>query len=58
MVQKRHPQDCSHPPPPEPPKTTSHKKQKGDGVEIQIGLGKKVKVTRGDIFHVLSPSQQ
>jgi hypothetical protein len=46
------------PPPPQPPKTTSHKKQKRDGVEVQIGLRKRVKVTHGDIFHVLSPNQQ
>jgi hypothetical protein len=49
----------SPPPPPPliPPKTTSHKKQKRDGAETRIGLGKWIKVTHGDIFHVLSPNQ-
>jgi hypothetical protein len=42
----------SPPPPPPPPKTTSRKKQKRDGAETRIGLGKRIKVTRGDIFHV------
>ncbi len=46
------------PPPPPPPKTTSRKKQKRDGAETRIGLGKRIKVTRGDIFHVLSPNQR
>ena len=41
-----------------PPKTTSRKKQKRDGTETRIGLGKRIKVTRGDIFHVLSPNQR
>ena len=46
------------PPPAPPPKTTSRKKQKRDGAEVRIGLGKRVKVSRGDIFHVLSPNQR
>ncbi len=45
------------PPPPPHPKTTSHKKQKRDGAETRIGLGKQMKVTHGDIFHVLSANQ-
>jgi hypothetical protein len=48
----------SPPPPPPPPKTTSHKKQKRDGAETRIGLGKRIEVTRGDIFHVLSSNQR
>jgi hypothetical protein len=48
----------SPPPPPPPPKTTSHKKQKRDGAEIRIGLGKQIKVTHGDIFHALSANQR
>ncbi len=45
-------------PPPPPPKTTSHKKQKRDRAETRIGLGKWIKITCGDIFHVLSPNQR
>jgi hypothetical protein len=41
-----------------PLRTTSHKKQKRDGGETRIGLGKRIKVSRGDIFHVVSPNQR
>jgi hypothetical protein len=46
------------PPPSPPPKTPSWKKQKRDGAETRIGLGKWIKVSRGYIFHVLSPNQR
>jgi hypothetical protein len=41
-----------------PPPTTSRKKQKRDGGDVRIGLGKRVKVRRADLFHTLSGEQR
>lgn len=41
-----------------PPKTTSRKKQKSQGNELRIGVGKRVKIKRSNLYHILRTSEQ
>jgi hypothetical protein len=41
-----------------PPKTTSRKKQKSQGGEARIGVGKRVKIERSNLYHILKTSEQ
>jgi len=41
-----------------PPKTMSHKQQKKDCGDIRIGVGKRVKISWQDLFHMLKTKAQ